>query len=126
VVSTLRGKVEFEVSEEGREQEVLDHLLRRAIAETFRGSLGNADMSGLLAKFAEGGSVESGDLVPADDLLRRIGDVPGLAKIMDRLAMDGSESFGQAAAAVEFALEGLYLMRRLSKDVVDGSAIYRT
>jgi magnesium chelatase subunit I len=126
VVSTLRGKVEFEVSEEGREQEVLDHLLRRAIAETFRASLGSADMTGLLAKFTEGGSVESGELVRADDLLRRIGDVPGLAKIMDRLSMDGSESFGQAAAALEFAMEGLYLMRRLSKDVVDGGTVYRT
>ena len=30
--------------------------------------------------------------------------------------MDGGESFGHAAAAIEFALEGLYLMRRLSKD----------
>jgi magnesium chelatase subunit I len=126
IVSTLRGKVEFEVSEEGREQEVLDHLLRRAIAETFRTTLGSADMGGLLARFAEGGSVETGDLVPAADLLRRIGDVPGLARIMDRLSMDGSESFGQAAAALEFALEGLYLMRRLSKDVVDGGAVYRT
>ncbi len=126
VVSTLRGKVEFEVSEEGREQEVLDHLLRRAIAETFRASLGSADMTGLLAKFTEGGSVESGELVPADDLLRRIGDVPGLAKIMERLSMDGSESFGQAAAALEFAMEGLYLMRRLSKDEIDGGSVYRT
>jgi magnesium chelatase subunit I len=126
IVSTLRGKVEFEVSEEGREQEVLDHLLRRAIAETFRSTLGNADMSGLLARFTDGGIVETGDLVPAGDLLRRIGDVPGLAKIMDRLSMDGSESFGQAAAALEFALEGLYLMRRLSKDTVDGGAVYRT
>jgi magnesium chelatase subunit I len=126
IVSTLRGKVEFEVSEEGREQEVLDHLLRRAIAETFRALLGNADMTGLLARFEDGGNVESGDLVPASDLLRRIGEVPGLARIMDRLHMDGSESFGQAAAALEFALEGLYLMRRLSKDVIDGGAIYRT
>jgi magnesium chelatase subunit I len=126
IVSTLRGKVEFEVSEEGREQEVLDHLLRRAIAETFRTALGNADMAGLLARFGEGGSVESGDLVTADDLLHRIGDVPGLARIMERLSMDGSESFGQAAAALEFAMEGLYLMRRLSKDVVDGGAVYRT
>jgi magnesium chelatase subunit I len=126
IVSTLRGKVEFEVSEEGREQEVLDHLLRRAIAETFRALLGNADMTGLLAKFEEGGNVESGDLVPASDLLRRIGEVHGLARIMERLHMDGSESLGQAAAALEFALEGLYLMRRLSKDVIDGGAIYRT
>jgi magnesium chelatase subunit I len=45
---------------------------------------------------------------------------------MERLDMDGSESFGQAAAALEFALEGLYLMRRLSKDVVDSVSVYRT
>jgi len=126
VVSTLRGKVEFEVSEEGREEEILGAMLRRAIAETFRSRLGSVDLSGLLAKFEEGGSVESGELVPAGELLRRIGDVPGLAKIMARLGMDGGESFGHAAAALEFALEGLYLMRRLSKDTTGGSAVYRT
>jgi magnesium chelatase subunit I len=126
IVSTLRGKVEFEVSEEGREDEVLGALLRRAIAETFRSRLGSVDLSGLLAKFDEGGTVESGELVPAAELLARIGDVPGLAKIMSRLGMDGGESFGHAAAAVEFALEGLYLMRRLSKDTADGTSVYRT
>jgi magnesium chelatase subunit I len=126
VISTLRGKVEFEVSEEGREQEVLDHLLRRATSDTFRSALGNADLSGLLARFSEGGVVETGDLVPAADLLRRIGEVPGLAKIMERLQMTGGESFGQAAAALEFALEGLYLLRRLSKESVDGGSVYRT
>src|SRR5580698_3402713 len=126
VVSTLRGKVEFEVSEEGREGEVLEHLLRRATADTFRAHLGSADLSGLVARFTDDGSVESSDLVPAGELLRRIGEVPGLAKIMERLDGDsGGESFGQAAAALEFALEGLYLMRRLSKDVVDGGTVYR-
>jgi magnesium chelatase subunit I len=126
VVSTLRGKVEFEVSEEGREDEVLGAMLRRAIADTFRSRLGSVDLSGLLARFDEGGTVESGELVPAADLLQRIGDVPGLAKIMSRLGMDGGESFGQAAAALEFTLEGLYLMRRLSKDSTDGTSVYRT
>jgi magnesium chelatase subunit I len=124
-ISTLRGKVEFEVSEEGREQEVLDHLLRRATAETFRSTLGNADLSGLLARFTEGSVVETSDLLPATELLKRIGEVPGLAKIMERLQL-GGESLGQAAAALEFSLEGLYLMRRLSKDSLDGGAIYRT
>jgi magnesium chelatase subunit I len=125
IVGTLRGKVEFEVSEEGREEEVLEHLLRRAIADTFRARLGSADLSALLAKFDSGGTVEAGELVPASELLHRIGEVPGLAKIMSRLGMDGGESFGHAAAALEFALEGLYLMRRLSKDTTDGSATYR-
>ena len=106
IVGSLRGKVEFEVSEEGRETEVLEHLLRRAVAETFRSRLGSADLSGLLATFEGGGSVETGDMVPADVLLNRIGEVPGLARIMERLGMDGGESFGEAAAALEFALEG--------------------
>jgi magnesium chelatase subunit I len=126
IVGTLRGKVEFEVSEEGREEEVLAHLLRRAIAETFRARLGGADLSPLLAKFDGGQTVESGELTSASDLLQSVGEVPGLAKIMERLGMDGGESFGHAAAAIEFALEGLYLMRRLSKDTMDGTAVYRT
>jgi magnesium chelatase subunit I len=126
VVTTLRGKVEFEVSEEGREAEVLEHLLRRATADTFRAHLGSADLSGLIARFGDGDSVESSDLLPAAELLRRIGEVPGLARIMERLDGDGGESFGQAAAALEFALEGLYLMRRLSKDVTDGGTVYRS
>jgi magnesium chelatase subunit I len=127
IVHTLRGKVEFEVSEEGRETEVLAHLLRRATAETFRGTLGGLDLSALLDKFSEGVQIESGELVAATELLRRIGPVPGLSKIMSALGMgEGDESPGHAAAALEFALEGLYLMRRLSKDEVDGGAVYRT
>ncbi|GII52948.1 magnesium chelatase [Planotetraspora thailandica] len=127
VVHTLRGKVEFEVSEEGREIEVLAHLLRRATAETFRGSLGGTDLAPLIDKFSEGVQVESGELVPAHELLKRIGRVDGLAKIMSRLGLgEGEESPGHAAAALEFALEGLYLMRRLSKDEVAGGSVYRT
>ena len=125
VVPTLMGKVEFEVSEEGREQEVLEHLLRRATAETYRHTLGGADLAGLLEKFDAGDTVESGELVPAGELLRRIGPVPGLAKIVERLGMTG-ESPGQAAAALEFVLEGLYLTRRLSKDASPGTTTYRT
>ncbi|HLJ99710.1 MAG TPA: magnesium chelatase [Streptosporangiaceae bacterium] len=122
VVATLRGKVEFEVSEEGREEEMLAAMLRRATADTFRARLGSLDMSGLLAKFDEGGSIESGELIADTTLLTQAGEVPGLARIMERLGMDGGESFGHAAAALEFALEGLYLMRRLSKD---SDGVYR-
>ncbi len=69
VVATIRGKVEFEVSEEGREIEVLEHLLRKAVAETFRARLGGADLAALTARFEDGGTVETGDLVTAAELL---------------------------------------------------------
>jgi magnesium chelatase subunit I len=124
-VETLRGKVEFEASEEGRESEILSHLLRRAVADTYRARLAGVDFSGLLAKFEDEGTVETGPLVPAGELLRRVGAVPGLAKILERLGMDeAAETPGLAAAAIEFALEGLHLTKRLSKDELPGRTVY--
>jgi magnesium chelatase subunit I len=118
IVPAVRGKVEFDAVgtvEEGREQEVLTHLLRRATADSFRAHLGGLDLAPLQQRFDTGEPVESGDLVPADELLRRIGPVSGLAQILGRLGVE-AESPGLAAAALELALEGLYLNRRLSKD----------
>lgn len=63
IVPTLLGKVEFEVSEEGREEEVLAHLLRRATAEAWRRMLGSADLTGLLDRFDRGATVDAGELV---------------------------------------------------------------
>jgi magnesium chelatase subunit I len=123
IVPTLRGKVEFEVSEEGRELEVLNHLLRRAVAETFRQHLGGADLAGLTSRFAEGETVETGELVPAAELLRRVGPVEGLGRLVTLLGED-EDSPGVAAAALELALEGLYLMRRISKDEIGGRTVY--
>jgi magnesium chelatase subunit I len=123
VVPASRGKVEFEAAEEGRELEVLAHLLRRATADAFRARLAGLDLSGLQARFADGSSVETGELVPASDLLARLGPVPGLAALLQRLGED-RESPGLAAAALEFALEGLHLNRRLAKDEVRGRTVY--
>jgi magnesium chelatase subunit I len=125
VVAASRGKVEFEDTEEGRELEILDHLLRRAVAQTFRATLAGVDLAGLQAKFGEGHTIFAGDTVSAAELLRQLGTVPGLATILERLDVpDGAESPGLAAAAVEFALEGLHLNRRLAKDADGGRTIY--
>jgi magnesium chelatase subunit I len=124
VLGTLRGKVEFEHGEEGREDEVLGHLLRLAVAETFRTRLGGLDLSAFTALVADGASVESGDGVPAVDLLAQVGTVAGLAKVCERLGLPDAPSRGEAAAAVELVLEGLHLTRRLGKDVVGGRTVY--
>ena len=65
VTSTLRGKVEFESGEEGRETEILAHLLRTATAETFRARLAGIDLSGFTDLVAEGEVIETGELVAA-------------------------------------------------------------
>ncbi len=127
VVPTLRGKVEFEVSEEGREEDVLMHLLRRAIAETFRARLGGVDLAPLVARFDEGSTIEVGDLVTSEQVLAAVGPFAGLGRLVTALeGDDASESPGVAASCVETALEGLYLTRRISKDEVPGGgrAVY--
>src|SRR4051812_32740510 len=124
IVPAVQGKVEFESSEEGREAEILDHLLHRGTADTFRSRLGGVDLSGVVSLFEEGAIVETGELVPAEDLLTSLGAVPGLSKILSALGIDDVDTPGLAAAGLEFALEGLYLLRRLSKETVDDKTVY--
>ncbi|WP_207798252.1 sigma 54-interacting transcriptional regulator [Klenkia marina] len=129
VVPASRGKVEFADAgsdDDGeRELEVLEHLLRQATAQTFRARCGGLDLTGLQEHFTSGEVVESGDLVSAPALMGQVGTVPNLAQLLGRLGVpEGEESPEQAAAAVEFALEGLWLTRRLAKDTDGGRTVY--
>ena len=128
IVPASRGKVEFDDTDEGREFEVLEHLLRRAVAETGRARLAGLDLRPLQQKFDSGLLVESGDTVSADKLLEQLGTIPGLATLLERLEPDsvheGPATVGIAAAAVEFALEGLYLNKRLAKESAGGRTVY--
>ncbi len=128
IIPASRGKVEFDDADEGREFEVLEHLLRRSIAETYRARLAGLDLRPLQAKFDEGLTVSTGDTVSADALLEQLGTVPGLSTLLERLEPDGlgegPAAVGIAAAAVEFALEGLYLNKRLAKDSDGSRTVY--
>jgi magnesium chelatase subunit I len=117
VITAGLGKVEFETFEEGREAEVLERLARRAVQEVFRRRTTGVDLSGLVSHFEQGLTIETGDLVAGEDLLRQLGSVPGLARLLTALDVEG-ESPALAAAAVEFALEGLHLQRRIDRDEV--------
>jgi magnesium chelatase subunit I len=123
VLSAGIGKVEFETFEEGRELEILWRILRRALLEVFRRRVSGVDLSRLVAWFDEGGVVETGDLVPGTQLLSQLDRVPGLARLLKALKIE-AESPGLAAAALEFALEGLHLSRKIDRDDI-GPAAYR-
>jgi magnesium chelatase subunit I len=129
IVPASRGKVEFADSgsdpDDERELEVLEHLLRQATAQTFRARCAGLDLTGLQEHFTGGETVESGELVPAAALLGQLGTIPKLAELLGRLGVpEGEQSAEQAAAAVEFALEGLYLTRRLAKDTDGPRTVY--
>jgi magnesium chelatase subunit I len=123
VLMSSEGRVEFDTIEEGREADILLRAMRTAELEVFRRRLAGYDFAALLLRFDDGLAVDTGELTPASDLLGAVGDLPGLAKLLERLGVE-EESPGVAASAVEFALEGLYLSRRLNKDGGDRSARY--
>ena len=124
VLDSSLGRVEFDTIEEGREGEILLRALRNAELEVFRRRLAGFDFQGILGRFSEGFSAESSDLMAAAAFLQQFGDLPGLAKLLGRLGVE-EESPGVAAAALEFALEGLHLSRRLNKDAAGRVGTYR-
>ena len=128
VVPTLRGKVEFDVSEEGREEETLQLLARRATADAWRAGVGGGDcrpvLTALVAWFDEGNSLVTGDAIPAATLLDELGPLDGLGRLVSALEPEMAESPGLVAACVEFAVEGLWLTRRIDKDSIGGVSRY--
>lgn len=121
VIDVLRGKLEFESGEEGREQAVLEHLLRRATADTASRVLGGIDVGSLVTAVEGGSAVTTGERVSAKDVLAA---VPGLP-VVDRIARKlGAESEGERAAALELALEALYLAKRVDKVCGEGQTVY--
>ncbi|MGB3763985.1 MAG: magnesium chelatase, partial [Ornithinimicrobium sp.] len=87
-VDVLSGKVEFESGEEGRERDILDHLLRRATADTVRHRLAGIDLA-LVVEALEGGTtVTTGERVSARDMLAGLpvlGESDVYDLVMDRL-----------------------------------------
>ncbi len=123
-VEVLGGKIEFETGEEGREKEVLTHLLRTATAETVRQRLRGIDLA-LLVDALDGGTlVTTGEQVTARaflDSLPVLGESDLYDQVTERL---GATNDGERASAIELALEGLYLARKVSKESGDGETVY--
>ncbi|WP_197378491.1 sigma 54-interacting transcriptional regulator [Mycolicibacterium mengxianglii] len=121
IVDVLRGKLEFESGEEGREQAVLEHLLRRATADTAQRALGGLDVGPLVTAVEGDSPVTTGERVSAKDVLAALPDLPVVDDIAARL---GAESDGERAAAIELALEALYLAKRIDKVSGEGETVY--
>ncbi|MGA1811358.1 magnesium chelatase [Frondihabitans sp. 4ASC-45] len=123
-VDVLGGKIEFESGEEGREDEILDHLLRTATAETVRAHFRGLDFDVLVSAIENGVMVTTGEQVAARDFLAGLPSL-GESEIYDDIcARLDATTDGQRAGAIELALEGLYLGRRVSKESGGGETIY--
>ena len=117
------GRVEFDTIEEGREEEILSRAARTAELEVFRRRLSGFDFQPILARFDDG--VRGRDLGPhagAASSWRSSATLPGLAQAARPPRRRGGDRPAWPPRALEFALEGLHLSRRLNKDLERGRA----
>jgi len=124
VPAVLRGKLEFEPGEEGRETELLEYLLRRSVADTARERFAGLDLTPLADAVAAGNLVTTGERIPGRDVLAALPELPLLHDVAARAGVEPDDSPGRIAAAVELALEALYLSKRLAKDADDDTTVY--
>jgi magnesium chelatase subunit I len=133
VPAVLRGKLEFESgydppSENGsgrdEQDEILTHLLRRAVADTARARLRGVNLTPLIEAVSGGHPVTTGERVSAGEVLAALPELPVVHEVATRLGAAPDGPPGPIAAAMEFALESLYLTRKLGKDVEDGRTVY--
>ncbi|WP_022880583.1 magnesium chelatase [Gryllotalpicola ginsengisoli] len=123
-VDVLGGKIEFETGEEGRESDILTHLLRTATADTVREHFRGIDFGPLVEAIENGAMVATGEKVTARDFLAGL-PVLGESELYEEVAGAlGAVSDGERAAAIELGLEGLYLARKVGKDTDGNETIY--
>jgi magnesium chelatase subunit I len=123
LAASMRGKIELESVDEGREEAVIDELTKRAVSGVFAPRLAGADLQGLVSAFDRGLTVTTGSTVLSAEYVRLRDTLPGLAQAVARLGGGGSPA--ETASAVELVLEGLHLQRRLNRERVGGAYAYR-
>ena len=109
---SLTGKIELEYEGELRgAEQVARELVRGAVASVFDGLYASADTRSIVEWFDMGGELDLGDMTPAAEVLDRAGDVQGLLDAARASAAGGPHG----AAAVDFVLEGLCALKRISR-----------
>ena len=125
LISSTSGKIEIESLEEGRDAEVIDHLLRTAVLTVFRSRLSNEGIRQVVDAFEGQTSVSAGDDVASGEYPPLLVRIPAMAGPVAELA-GGEPTPAQVASAVEFVLEGLHLSKRLNKDAMGSRSNYRS
>ena len=111
--STL-GKIELESIEDGRESKIVNELRKKAILNVFNQHFNIHDFDGLIGRFDEGLTIETGALMGSkliSDWGKDLKDLKG-----GQTTLKVGRKLSAQASAIEFILEGLHLSRKLNKD----------
>lgn len=122
IVPSSSGKIELETVETGKEGQIVDDLIKKAVKKVFNRLFKAEDFTPFLQHFTAGQSCEVSDTMPTAVYSQKLSNMSGLTDAIQRLNSYGSPA--QVASAVEFILEGLHLNKKLNKKILEGEISY--
>ena len=123
LLASTSGKIEMEyVGEDKKEDELVEKLVNRAILKVFDQYFTVSSLQKVVDYFNSGWGVEVSDVMPSQDYLEGIKEIPGLKEALRTLGP--MESPALMASATEFILEGLHLHQKLNKEIEGGRITY--
>ncbi len=124
LAASTAGKIEIETLDDGRENMVLERIVKAATLEVFRARVRPELLGPIVASFENGTIVHTGEDIPAAQYRDLLAKLDGMPSVLADLGV--GESPAGIASGIEFVLEGLHLTKRLNKDAVGTRAAYRS
>ncbi|MBA3653065.1 MAG: sigma 54-interacting transcriptional regulator [Actinobacteria bacterium] len=124
LAASTSGKVEIETIDDGRDEQVIERLLKSAVLTVFKDRCSSDEVRDGVGAFDDDTVVHAGDDVASTEYVEMLSRLPALRPAV--VALAGSETPAAIASAAEFVLEGLHLSKRLNKDAVGSRATYRS
>jgi len=123
LLPSTSGKIEMEyVGEEKSDNELVEKLLNRSILNVFDTYFSLNSLEKVIEYFESGWGMEVSDVMPSQEYLEGIKQIPGLKGAIRSL--ETPESPAMMASAIEFVMEGLHLHQKLNKEMEGGRITY--
>jgi magnesium chelatase subunit I len=115
-LSAVTGKIELEYEGELKGPEVVAReLVRTAVATVFDGYAALAETGPVIQWFERGGTLDLSDTMSAETLLAAVDPSGGLEAVVRAIGIAGRDTPPLRAAGVDFALEGLCALKKISR-----------
>jgi magnesium chelatase subunit I len=113
---SITGKFEMEYEGELKGAEaVARDLIRAAVATVADGYLAHLETRPVTEWFDLGGSLQLNDTMSAEDVVKHAREVQGLVELAHAAGVPPGASKPLLASGIDFVLEGLYSMKKISR-----------
>jgi magnesium chelatase subunit I len=113
---SITGKFEMEYEGELKGAETIGReLIRAAVANVADGYLAHLETRQVIEWFDLGGSLQLGDTMNSDEVLKHARDVQGLVELAHAAGIPAKAAPQLLASGIDFVLEGLYAMKKIGR-----------